>query len=139
MSDSLKTGKREFRNINITDLLRYRFPLAAIQSILHRASGAIIFLLLPFILFLLDKSLLSEISFEHFKGIASHWFVKLILLALVWAYLHHFCAGIRHLLMDAHVGVDKVSGKKSALIVFAVSLPLTALVALKLFLSLIHI
>jgi succinate dehydrogenase / fumarate reductase cytochrome b subunit len=51
----------------------------------------------------------------------------------VWAYLHHFCAGIRHLLMDAHVGVDKVSGKKSALIVFAVSLPLTALVALKLF------
>ena len=82
MSDSLKTGKREFRNINITDLLRYRFPLAAIQSILHRASGAIIFLLLPFILFLLDKSLLSEISFEHFKGIASHWFVKLILLAL---------------------------------------------------------
>ena len=86
-----------------------------------------------FILFLLDKSLLSEISFEHFKGIASHWFVKLILLALVWAYLHHFCAGIRHLLMDAHVGVDKVSGKKSALIVFAVSLPLTALVALKLF------
>ena len=133
MSDSLKTGKPQFRNINITDLVHYRMPLAAIISILHRVSGAVIFLLLPVILLLLDKSLMSEISFEHFRGIASHWFVKLIILALVWAYLHHFCAGIRHLFADVHVGADKVNGRKSAAIVLAISLPLTALVALKLF------
>ncbi|GGI17378.1 succinate dehydrogenase, cytochrome b556 subunit [Oxalicibacterium faecigallinarum] len=133
MSESSKAGKPQFRNIGLTDLVRYRLPLAGILSILHRISGAIIFLLLPFILFLLDKSLLSEISFEHFRGIAAHWFVKLIILLLVWAYLHHFCAGIRHLLMDMHMGVDKQAARKSAVIVFAVSLPLAGLIALKLF------
>ena len=133
MSDSLKTAKPQFRNIDVADLARYRLPLAGIISILHRASGALMFVLLPFILLLLDKSLRSEISFEHFKGIASHWFVKLIILALTWAYLHHFCAGIRHLFMDVHVGLDKETAKKSAVIVLAMSLPLTAIVALKLF------
>lgn len=133
MSDSLKTSKPQFRNINITDLVHYRMTLAATTSILHRISGVLIFLLLPFILLLLDKSLMSEISFDYFKGIVSHWFVKLLILALVWAYLHHFCAGIRHLFADVHVGVDKVNGRKSAAIVLAISLPLTAIVALKLF------
>ena len=133
MSDSLKTGKPEFRNIHIMDIARYRLPLAGILSILHRASGALMFVLLPFILLLLDKSLMSEISFEYFKGIVSHWFVKLIILALCWAYLHHFCAGIRHLFMDIHFGLNKEQAKKSAAIVLAISLPLTALVALKLF------
>ncbi|OWW18127.1 succinate dehydrogenase [Noviherbaspirillum denitrificans] len=108
-------------------------PLAAYVSILHRASGAMMFVLLPFVLFLLEKSLTSEISFEYFKGFTSNWFVKLVILALVWAYLHHFCAGIRHLLMDVHVGVDKESGRKSAVAVLAISLPIAALVALKLF------
>ncbi|GGC00466.1 succinate dehydrogenase cytochrome b-556 subunit [Oxalicibacterium flavum] len=130
---SKAAAKPQFRNIGLTDLSRYRLPLAGILSILHRISGAIMFLLLPFVLLLLDKSLMSEISFAHFKGIASHWFVKLVILGLVWAYLHHFCAGIRHLLMDVHLGVDKDTGRKSAVIVFAISLPLTALVALKLF------
>ena len=91
------------------------------------------FLLLPFVLYLLDKSLTSEISFEYFKGYASHFLVKLAILALAWAYLHHFCAGVRHLLMDLHMGLDKDSARKSAVGVFAVSLPLAALVALKLF------
>lgn len=133
MVDPRKVAKPEFRNIHVTDLMRYRLPLAGILSILHRVSGAFLFLLLPFILYLLDKSLMSEISFEHFRGIASHWFVRLLILGLVWAYLHHFCAGIRHLFMDLHVGLDKASARKSAIGVFAVSLPLTALVALKLF------
>lgn len=133
MSDSSKAGKPQFRNIGLIDLVRYRLPLAGILSILHRVSGAILFLLLPFILFLLDKSLMSETSFEYFKGIASHWFIKLVLLGLVWAYLHHFFAGFRHLLMDVHIGVNKHAARKSTLIVFAISLPLTALVALKLF------
>lgn len=133
MSDSIKTGKPQFRNINITDLVRYRLPLAGILSILHRISGALMFVLLPFILLLLDKSLMSEISFEYFKGMVSHWFIKLIILALCWAYLHHLCAGIRHLFMDIHFGLNKEQAKKSAAVVLAISLPLTALVALKLF------
>lgn len=130
---SKAAAKPQFRNIGLRDLSRYRLPLAGKLSILHRVSGAIMFLLLPFILFLLDQSLMSEISFARFQSVTSHWLVKLIILGVSWAYLHHFCAGIRHLLMDVHVGVDKDSGRKSAAIVFAISLPLTALVALKLF------
>jgi succinate dehydrogenase / fumarate reductase cytochrome b subunit len=133
MSEAVEKSRREFRNIHITQIVKYRLPLAGIISILHRASGALMFLLLPFVLYLLDKSLLSEISFDYLRGIVSHWFVKLVILALAWAYLHHFSAGIRHLLMDVHMGVDKDSARKSSVAVFAVSLPLTALVALKLF------
>lgn len=133
MSESVKIRKRQFRNIGIADLTHYRFPLNSIVSVLHRASGAFMFLLLPAILCLLDKSLLSEISFEYFKGITSHWFVKLVILALSWSYLHHFCSGFRHLLLDLDIGLDKEKSRKSAIAVFAVSLLLTLLVALKLF------
>lgn len=133
MSEAVKKNRRQFGVMTFADTVHYRLPLAGIVSILHRISGILIFLLLPFILFLLDKSLTSEISFEYFKGFTSHWFVKLLILALSWAYLHHFCAGVRHLFMDLHMGLSKDSGRKSAVGVFAVSLPLTVLVALKLF------
>lgn len=132
MSEAAKTVKPQFRNIHITQLRNYRLPLAGLISILHRISGAMMFLMLPFILYMLDQSLLSEGTFAYFKGITSNWFVKLILLGLSWAYLHHFCAGIRHLIMDNHIGIEKNSSRQSAVGVFAVSLPLTALVALKL-------
>lgn len=133
INGSVKKERQEFRNIHVTDIARYRMPLAALVSILHRISGALIFLLLPFILYLLSSSLTSEISFDYFKGFTSGWFVKLIILALSWSYLHHFCAGIRHLIMDTHLGLDKVSARKSAASVLVVSLFLAALVALKLF------
>jgi succinate dehydrogenase / fumarate reductase cytochrome b subunit len=133
MSDAAKPDRPQFRNINITQIVGYRLPLAGIISILHRISGLLMFLLLPFILFLLDKSLVSESSFEYFKGFASNWFVKLVILALSWAYLHHFCAGIRHLIMDNHIGLDKDSARKSALGVLVISVPLALVVALKLF------
>jgi|SRR5437868_5898264 succinate dehydrogenase / fumarate reductase cytochrome b subunit len=133
MSDAVTKNRQQFGVMKLTDAMNYRLPLAGYVSILHRVSGALMFFLLPFVLYLLDKSLTSEISFEYLKGFASHWFVKLVILALSWAYLHHFCAGIRHLFMDFHVGVDKVSGRKSSIAVFAVSLPLAVLVALKLF------
>lgn len=123
----------EFRNIHVTDIARYRMPLAAFVSILHRISGVLLFLLLPFILYLLDSSLTSEITFDYFKGFTSGWFVKLLILALSWSYLHHFCAGVRHLIMDTHIGLDKDSARKSAVSVLVVSLFLAALVALKLF------
>lgn len=131
--DAVKNSRPEFRNIHITQIANYRLPLAGLLSILHRVSGALMFLLLPFVLYLLEQSLTSEGSFEYFKGLTSGWFIKLMILALSWAYLHHFCAGIRHLIMDNHIGVDKDSSRKSAVVVFAVSLPLAGLVALKLF------
>ncbi|MGE5650523.1 MAG: succinate dehydrogenase, cytochrome b556 subunit [Bacillota bacterium] len=133
MSEAVKKSRRQFNVMSFAQTVHYRLPLAGIVSILHRISGMLIFLLLPFILYLLDKSLTSEISFEYFKGYVSHPLVKLAVLALSWAYLHHFCAGVRHLLMDLHMGLDKNSARKSSAAVFAVSLPLAALVALKLF------
>ncbi|WP_211451168.1 succinate dehydrogenase, cytochrome b556 subunit [Collimonas antrihumi] len=133
MSEAAKPNRPQFRNISITQIVGYRFPLAALVSILHRISGVLMFLLLPFILYMLDKSLASEISFEYFKGFTSGWFVKLVILALSWAYLHHFCAGIRHLIMDNHIGLDKDSARKSAAGVLIISVPLALIVALKLF------
>jgi succinate dehydrogenase / fumarate reductase cytochrome b subunit len=133
MSEAAKRPRPQFRNIHLTQVVGYRLPLAGVVSILHRISGLLMFLLLPFVLYLLDSSLLSEISFDYFKGFASNWFVKLVILALSWGFLHHFCAGIRHLIMDGHIGVDKVSARKSSAVVLTISLVLAALVALKLF------
>ena len=124
----------EFRNITVGQLAQYRLPLAGIVSILHRVSGALLFLVgLPFLLYLFQQSLTSEISFESYRAIVSHWFAKIVLLALIWAYLHHFCAGIRYLVMDVHLALEKEQAKTSASIVVAVSLALTFVVALKLF------
>lgn len=134
MSEAVKKHRPEFRNINLfKDLPHYPQPPGAIVSILHRISGALLFLLLPFTLYLLDKSLLSERSFMQFKDVASHWFVKLVILAMVWAYLHHFCAGIRHLFMDVHFALNKDGSRRTALGVLAISLLLTLVIALKLF------
>lgn len=132
-----KPGPRvrpEFRNIHVSQLAQYRLPLAGFVSILHRVSGALMFLVgLPFLLYLFQQSLLSEISFENYRAIVSHWFAKLVLLALVWAYLHHFCAGVRYLILDLHVGVEKEQARTSASVVLGVSLVLTLVVAGKLF------
>lgn len=133
MSEAANKDRRQFGRMSFAQALQYRLPPAGMVSIFHRISGGLMFLLLPFVLFLLDKSLTSEISFEYLKSFTSGWFVKLIILALSWAYLHHFCAGIRHLLMDVHMGLDKASGRKSALTVFAISIPLAIVVGLKLF------
>lgn len=133
MSESTKKAKPQFGVMRFADVSKVRLPLAALVSILHRVSGAMMFVLLPFVLFLLDRSLLSEDTFLYMKGVASNWFVKLVILALAWAYLHHFSAGIRHLFMDLHIGLDKESARKSSVAVFAISLPLALLVALKLF------
>jgi succinate dehydrogenase / fumarate reductase cytochrome b subunit len=133
MSEAVKKSRPQFRNIHITQLPNYRLPLAGLVSILHRISGALMFVLLPFILYLLELSITSEISFNNMRAIVSHWFVKLIILALSWAYLHHFAAGIRHLFMDMHMALTKDGSRHSAASVLAISLFLTLLVALKLF------
>lgn len=133
MSDLTKDDRPGYRNIHISQIVHYRLPAAGLISILHRISGAGLFLFLPFLLYLFHQSLTSELSFAALQGLTKTWYVRIILVGLSWAYLHHFCAGIRHLLMDVHVGLKKEQGRQSALAVFGVSLPLALLVALKLF------
>ena len=144
MSDLATTAKKrpEFRNINaFTDLPSYRLPVAGIVSILHRISGALMFVLLPFILWMFDKSVSSEISFAKFKGafnigmLGLPGFVwKLVALALIWAYLHHSIAGLRHLWSDTHhSAVTKEFGKTSAIATLAISVGLTVVLGAKLF------
>jgi len=142
LAKNSRPPRREFRNINpISDLTTYRLPPAGIVSILHRISGVLMFLLLPFIIWMFDTSISSEISFARFKGVFNEgvgvmpgWFIKLVALALIWAYLHHFIAGLRHLWMDvSHAAVNKEFGKSSAIFTLAASIVLTVVLGLKLF------
>jgi succinate dehydrogenase / fumarate reductase cytochrome b subunit len=132
-----KTGPRsrpQYRNIHVSQILKYRLPLPGVVSILHRVSGALLFLLgIPFMLYLLQQSISSELSYERYHEFVTDGFVRLVMLAVAWAFLHHLCAGIRFLLLDVHLGVDKLPAKQSATIVLAASLLLTVVVGLKIF------
>ena len=141
-ASSARAKRPQFRNINaLTDLPSYRLPAAGWVSILHRVSGVLMFLLMPFIIWMFDTSVSSDISFAKFKaafnvglGWAPGWFFKLLALALIWAYLHHFIAGVRHLWMDiSHDAVSKQFGKTSAQVTLVLSLGLTLVLGLKLF------
>lgn len=114
------------------NLVEIKLPLPGFVSILHRLSGAGLFLMLPFLLYLFDVSLASPESFTTFEQVVGNPFVKLILLGLLWAYLHHFCAGIRFLLLDLHKGIDLPAARKTAGAVLAVSLLLTVMIGVKL-------
>jgi succinate dehydrogenase / fumarate reductase cytochrome b subunit len=137
MAEMTKTRPGTMR---LVDALKYRLPLAGVVSILHRISGAIMFALLPFVVWLFEQSVTSEISYDVFTnafvagiGVVPAWLVKLVVLALIWAFLHHFVAGVRHLWMDATHSVTKAQGRQSAVFTLASSLVLTALCGAKLF------
>ena len=104
-------------------------PLPGVVSIFHRVSGVLLFGLLFWLLWLLDQSLASPEGFASVKALVGHWFAKLVLLGLVWAYLHHFCAGIRFLMLDLHKGIDLATARVTSGWVFGVSLALTVLIA----------
>ena len=111
-------------------LSEIRLPLAGFVSILHRVSGAGMFLMLPLLIWVLDLSLGSTAdSIATFKALTGNILVKLVLFGLCWAYIHHFCAGIRFLLLDLHIGIEKQASRSSATAVLFISLSLTALVA----------
>lgn len=138
----LAKKRPEYRNINIfNDVRTYRLPLAGWVSILHRASGMIMFALLPFVIWMFDTSVSSEISFGRFTsafsaglGFVPGWLVKLAALALIWAYLHHLIAGLRHVWMDvSHAAVSKEFGKSSAIVTLVVSIGLAVVLGAKLF------
>ena len=142
LATPLAKKRPEFRNINaFTDLPTYRLPAAGIVSILHRVSGALMFLLMPFIIWMFDKSISSEISFAKFKAAFNVGMLglpglmwKLVALALIWAYLHHSIAGLRHLWSDTHhSAVTKEFGKLSAVVTLGLSLFLTVVLGAKLF------
>ncbi len=135
-----RVNRPQFRNINaFKDLPRYRLPLAGLVSILHRISGALMFLLLPFIIWMFDLSVSSEISYARLtsvfgNGATGGALLKLLVLALIWAYLHHLIAGLRHLWMDvSHDAVSKEFGKNSAVVTLALSIGLTVVLGAKLF------
>jgi len=144
MSESAtQTAKKrpEFRNIDFPSLLSYRWPLASLASGMHRVSGAILFFLLPFIIWMFDASVSSEISFAKFKaafnvgmlGIPGFLW-KVVVLGAIWAILHHFIAGMRHLWMDTHHHhVTKDIGRQSSAVVIGLTLSLTAVLGAKLF------
>ncbi|MEP6658221.1 MAG: succinate dehydrogenase, cytochrome b556 subunit [Betaproteobacteria bacterium] len=115
------------------NLVAIRQPLPAIISILHRVSGALLFLFgIPVLLFAVDATRTSPEAFGQVRDwVASPW-VKLVLLVLVWAYLHHFCAGIRYLLLDLHIGDDLAPARRSSAIVLVVSLALTLILGARL-------
>jgi succinate dehydrogenase / fumarate reductase, cytochrome b subunit len=141
LDTSSRVKRPEFRNINaFTDLPGYRLPLAGMVSILHRLSGALMFVLLPFIIWMFDVSVSSEISFVKFKnafgvglGPVPGWCMKLVALALIWAYLHHLVAGLRHLWMDINHAVSKEFGKSSAAVTLALTVGLTLVLGTKVF------
>ena len=112
------------------DLTKIRLPVPALVSILHRASGAALFLCMPLLLWLWQESIASQQRFDQLKAVASQWAVKLVLIGLLWAYLHHLCAGIRHLALDLHIGEELAAARASSWTVLIVSLGLTAIVAL---------
>ena len=138
----LAKPRPEFRNINaFKDLPGYRWPAAAIASGMHRISGILMFMLMPFIIWMFDTSVSSEISFARFKaafnvglGFVPGWFMKLVALAILWSYLHHFICGLRYLWMDtSHAAVTKRFGASSAMFTMAASLTLTVVLGAKLF------
>ncbi len=137
MSDATKTRPGTMR---LVDALQYRLPLAGVVSILHRASGGLMFVLLPFIVWLFDVSLTSEVSYERFTsaflagaGWFPAWFIKIVVLALIWSYLHHAIAGVRHLWMDMTHSVTKEQGRSSAVVTLVSSLLLTVVLGARLF------
>lgn len=136
-----QTKKRpDIRNIGLGDLMSYRLPLAGLVSILHRVSGIFLFFMLPFVIWMFGMSLHDRQTYEQFVSLFDRgcwlipgWFIKLICLAMIWAFLHHLCAGFRHLFADVFHNVSKQQGKKTALASLCVSLLLTLALGAKLF------
>lgn len=107
------------------DLIKIRFPVTAIVSGMHRISGTVLFLFIPLLLWLLQQSLATPESFEAFRSAVTSPLLKLVLLGLLWAYLHHLCAGIRHLALDLDCGTDLGPARATSKAVLIVSIGLT--------------
>lgn len=125
-SSGMVNRKKRPKFLNLTAI---RMPLPAVVSIMHRMSGGLLFLLMPWLIALFGLSLSSPEGYHKARSIAGNPVVALILFGLAWAYLHHFCAGIRFLLLDLQIGLEKQAAFRSAVAVLVVSLTLTLLLA----------
>ena len=131
---SRRKARPEYRNIAIPDILRYRMAPPAVVSILHRISGVLLFLVgIPFILYLFQNSITSELSFQVYRAAVSSWLGKLVLLVLIWAFVHHLLAGIRFLTLDLHIAGEREPSALSARIVLGLTVVITLICALLLF------
>lgn len=140
--DSSRSQDRpQFRNIDFANLRTLRWPLASLASGMHRVSGAFLFLMMPFIIWMFDTSISSEISYAKLTATfhqgmwgAPGFLWKLLALGIIWASLHHLIAGMRHLWMDTHhAAVTKEFGRRSAAAVLIATLGLTVVLGAKLF------
>ncbi|ADE12070.1 succinate dehydrogenase, cytochrome b556 subunit [Sideroxydans lithotrophicus] len=113
-------------------LHKIKLPLPGYVSILHRVSGAVLFLSLPLLLMLLDQSLRSIETYTNLTEYLSNPVLKLVLFGLMWAFLHHFCAGLRYLAIDLHLLPSLAAARASSMWVMAVSLTLTVLFGVEL-------
>jgi succinate dehydrogenase / fumarate reductase cytochrome b subunit len=118
---ALKKKRPLWYNLNLLNL-----PLPGVVSILHRISGALLFVFTAWLLYLLDASLTSAEGYAQIKATLGHPLAKLVLLGLLWALLHHLCAGVRYLFLDIHKGVDLPTARLTSGIVLVASLVLTA-------------
>ena len=110
------------------DIGQIRLPVPGIVSILHRISGVALFFSLPLFIYLLSGSLCSGADFDTYRAVVSHPLMKLVLIGLLWAFLHHLCAGIRFLLLDVHKGLELETARATAKATLVVSIALTLLI-----------
>jgi len=115
------------------NLFAIRMPLPAVVSILHRASGALLFAIgIPLLLCTLQRALASPEGWEAARAAFQSPLARIVAVVLAWAFLHHLFAGIRHLLMDAHVGVELRGARQSAAIALVLALAVTLAIAVRL-------
>ena len=112
----MKNKKPETRPVNL-NLLKIRQPVTAIASIGHRISGVLLFLSIPLVIYLLDRSLSGPQGFADVVALFDHALIKLLALLLAWSAAHHFFAGIRFLLLDVEIGVDLATARTTAMAV----------------------
>jgi len=110
-------------------LFEIRLPIPGWVSILHRVSGVLLFVATAWLLFILDRSLVSEAGFEWAKQYLASPLPKTAILVLLWAYCHHLCAGVRFLLLDLSLGIELPAARLGGILVLVASLGLTALSA----------
>jgi len=111
------------------NLLKIRLPLTGMVSFAHRITGVILFLSLPFVVYILDLSIESEASFQYAQQILSQPLIMFVQILLLWSISHHFFAGIRFLLIDAEIGVEKSQARFGAwLVLLAEAITLVAII-----------
>lgn len=115
------------------NLFAIRMPLPAVVSILHRVSGALLFLIgIPLLLCVVQRALASPDAWAQARAALDAPLARVVAIVLAWAFVHHLFAGIRHLLMDAHVGVELPAARQSAAVTMVLAIVVTLAIAVRL-------